>query len=145
MKDLQEFEEILKRNDLKPTTQRKLIYEILLENEHEHLEAKEILNLVKKIDKNIGIATIYRTLDVFMELGLVSSIQDKYEINSKDKDGINPHFICDKCGKVVFVERLDYEPSIKDKLEQIATDNNFQMKNITFHVNGFCNSCQGEL
>lgn len=69
--DLIPFRELLKRNSYEFTIQKKLILRTILDNKT-HLNAKEIYEKVK--DKNIGLATVYRALKVFNELGIVKEI-----------------------------------------------------------------------
>ncbi len=47
---------------------------MLLENEKEHLSAEEIFFLVKKKSPEIGLATVYRTLEILTELKIVDKV-----------------------------------------------------------------------
>ena len=74
-KALDELKKILKKKGMKYTEQRALILQLLL-NLDDHLSAEEVHELVKKEypDQNIGIATVYRTLNFLEEINLISSI-----------------------------------------------------------------------
>ena len=65
------LKELLDKNGFKTTVQRKILYEVLSENKDKHLSTEEIYDLIKNKYPKIGIATIYRTLLLFEEIGLV--------------------------------------------------------------------------
>ena len=71
--DLIPFKKLLKKNGYEFTTQKKIILRTILDNKT-HLNAKEIYEKIK--EKNIGLATVYRALKVFNELGY--SKRNKY-------------------------------------------------------------------
>ncbi|MBS5946026.1 MAG: transcriptional repressor, partial [Peptoniphilus harei] len=62
---------ILKDNGYKYTKQRAKVYEIFLYNKDKHLTTEEVYNLVAKKDPEMGIATIYRTVQLFHKLGIL--------------------------------------------------------------------------
>ncbi len=132
---------VLKNKGMKYTEQRAIILQILL-NIDDHLNAEEVLDIVKEEypDQKIGIATIYRTLNFLEEVNLISSISfgkdgKKYEGNtSKHHD----HIICTGCGKIV--EFLDDE--IEKKQEDIAKANGFKITDHTMQIFGLCTACQ---
>ena len=62
---------LLDKNGYKTTVQRKILYEVLSDNKDKHLSTEEIYDLIKNRYPNIGIATIYRTLLLFEDIGIV--------------------------------------------------------------------------
>ncbi len=133
------FESLLRSNGLQITESRKLIYRVLMENKYSHLDAKEILDLARKEDRSIGMATIYRNLDLLINLGIVTTIGDKFELKDNDRAGIHPHFICSQCNKVTFVG----EPlPIDEDLIFMAKDNDFSVENINLKILGLCEDCK---
>lgn len=138
---LDELKFIIKKKGMKYTEQRAVILQILV-NLDEHLNAEDIHKIIQKEhpNHNIGIATIYRTLNFLEEVNLISSIHfghegKKYEGNTKDH---HDHLICTSCGKIV--EFVDNE--IESKQEDIARDNNFIIKSHTMQIYGICQKCQ---
>lgn len=138
---LSEFKNILKHNKLKFTNQREIILYTLYNNE-EHFSSEELYTLIKREypDLSVGIATVYRTLTVLEENGLVSSISlgtqgKKYEIANKPH---HDHIICEKCDKIVEFEN--------DKIEElqhtIAKENDFQLTKHIMQLYGICKECQ---
>ena len=57
--------EIIQKSTYKLTPQREKIVEILVENSELHLSAEELYFILKEKTPDIGIATVYRTLDIF--------------------------------------------------------------------------------
>ena len=134
-----DIEEVLKENGYRATSQRMLLYDIFMENKSEHLTVDTINHLIKEKGHNMGTATIYRNLDIFTRLGFVGSIDDKYEILIKEKDGIFPHFICSKCKKIVYVGK---DLNLMDEIESMAKKKGFEIDNISLRINGICKKCK---
>ena len=61
-----EIIKIIQKSPYKLTPQREKIVEILVENSELHLSAEELYFILKEKTPDIGIATVYRTLDIFM-------------------------------------------------------------------------------
>ena len=66
--------EIIQKSTYKLTPQREKIVEILVENSELHLSAEELYFILKEKTPDIGIATVYRTLDIFYELKILENI-----------------------------------------------------------------------
>jgi len=138
---LKDLKVVLKTKGMKYTEQRAIILQILL-NIDDHLNAEEVLDIVKEKypEQKIGIATIYRTLNFLEEVNLISSISfgkdgKKYEGNNNQH---HDHIICTNCAKIV--EFLD--ESIEKKQEEIALQNGFKITDHTMQIFGICNDCQ---
>lgn len=134
-----EIEDILEENGYRATSQRMLLYDIFMENKSEHLTVDMLNHLVKEKGHNMGTATIYRNLDIFIKLGLVGSIDDKYEILIKEKNGVFPHFICSECKEIVYVGK---DLDLMDEIESMAERKGFEIDNISLRINGICKDCK---
>lgn len=136
------IKERLKEKGFKLTPQRRSVLDIILENEGKHLSAEEIYDLVKKFCPEIGLATVYRTMQVLDELGLVykHNFDDgriRYEI-THNEDHQHHHLVCKKCGKVIEVEEdlLELlETQVENKYSFSITDHNVKFF-------GYCSSCK---
>ncbi|HEY2495350.1 MAG TPA: Fur family transcriptional regulator, partial [Paenibacillus sp.] len=64
----------LQSQGYKLTPQREATVRILLENEEDHLSAEDVFMLVREIAPEIGLATVYRTLELLSELHVVEKI-----------------------------------------------------------------------
>ena len=69
--------EIIQKSPYKLTPQREKIVEILVDNSELHLSAEELYFILKETTPDIGIATVYRTLDIFYELKILEKISFK--------------------------------------------------------------------
>jgi Fur family ferric uptake transcriptional regulator len=138
----EDLKTILQENGMKYTEQRVIILELLLTLD-EHLSADQLFEIVKNKypEHNIGIATIYRTLNFLEEVKLISSIsfgKDGKRYEKNDKDQHHDHIICTNCGKIV--EFLDLD--IEQKQEEIAKSNGFKITDHTMQIFGICKDCQ---
>lgn len=138
---IEKFKSIIKENGLKYTKQRELILKFLYENDG-HFTPEELNAQLKKIysQENIGIATIYRTLTLLEESGIVTSISfgtqgKKYEFGLKKH---HDHLVCVQCGKIVEF----YDETIEKKQLEIAKNFEFEMTDHIMKIIGICKSCQ---
>ena len=69
-----EIIKIIQKSPYKLTPQREKIVEILVDNEDQHLSAEELYFILKEKTPDIGIATVYRTLDIFYELKILEKL-----------------------------------------------------------------------
>ena len=137
---LNQFKNIIKENNLKFTSQREAILQTLYENQ-DHFTSEHLYMLVKQKNPNlnIGIATVYRTLALLEENGLVSSISlgmqgKKFEIANKPH---HDHLICIKCGKIVEFEN----EQIEELQNKIAKENGFELTDHLMQLYGICKEC----
>lgn len=142
------FKMLLKENGLKVTTQRIVILEVLEERPQEHLTAEEIYECVKEKYPDIGLATVYRTIQLLSELNLIDKLNlddgcVRYEIG-KQKVGNashhHHHLICLSCGKV-FTFQGDLLETLEDKIHETMK---FQIVDHEVKFYGYCDECQVE-
>ncbi len=125
------------------TPQRRLVLEVFLENKEKHLSAEDVYQLSRQKEE-IGLATIYRTLDLFEELGLLTKInfgdgRSRYELA---QDNLNEphnhhHLICINCGRI-----LEVEEELFHKLEEIVErKHEFSIVDYNLQFFGYCNRC----
>lgn len=92
---------------LRRTKQRETIIDAAFAT-HEHFNAEELLEMVRKIDRTVSRATVYRTLSLLVECGLLREVDlgrdlTYYDPNFLDKPQHN-HLICKDCDRVVEFE-----------------------------------------
>ena len=147
--DREQFREILKKKGLKVTTQRLLILEVLASCPDVHLTAEEIYDRVKTDYPEIGLATVYRTIQLLLELHLIDRINlddgfVRYEIGNLGT-GMSRHhhhhLICLKCGKVE-----SFQDDLLEKLEQrITATTGFKVADHEVKFYGYCKECGGNV
>lgn len=139
------FKALLKEKGLKVTTQRVMVLEVLSQCPDRHLTAEEIYELVKADYPEIGLATVYRTIQLLLELNLVDRINlddgyVRYEIGQADNSEVkhhHHHLICLECGKV-----SSFEDDLLDELEKKINDTaSFQVTDHEVKLYGYCKEC----
>ena len=140
--DFDNYKNSLKREGYKLTYQREAILNTILDNRDEHLSCDEIYNIVSKDYPEIGIATIYRTLQLFEKLDIVYKLNfddgfSRYELNLGTGDHHHHHLICLKCGKVMEV-KLDLLDSLEKEIER---DGKFAIVDHNVQFYGYCSDC----
>ncbi|MCZ7662456.1 MAG: transcriptional repressor [Thermoleophilia bacterium] len=121
------------------TPQRTLVWDALREAGG-HLGAEEICALVQSRFPNVNISTVYRTLELLVELQLVRETllgpdRRYYEI---EEDEPHHHLVCDRCGAVQHVHDEDLG-GLRAALEQRQ---GFRVRELTTF--GLCAACNGQ-
>jgi Fur family ferric uptake transcriptional regulator len=141
------FRTILKEKGLKVTNQRVLVLEVLSNSPDRHLTAEEIYELVKAEYPEIGLATVYRTIQLLLELNLIDRINlddgfVRYEIGqiSDTTKHHHHHLICTKCGKI-----SSFEDDLLERLEKRIEDTMlFKVTDHEVKLYGICKNCSTE-
>ncbi|SNR85103.1 Fur family transcriptional regulator, ferric uptake regulator [Anaerovirgula multivorans] len=133
----------LKEKGYKLTPQRRATLDTIMDNQGKHLNTEEIYGLVKEKCPEIGLATVYRTLQLLEEMQVISRINlddgcSRYEFNTHEDDHQHHHLICQSCGSITEVE-IDLLEHLEEEIE----------KNHDFHINdhkvkffGICSKCR---
>ena len=131
---------ILKRNQLSVTDSRKKILELFLNNDGALAHA----DIEKKAGEKFDRVTIYRTLQVFVEKGIIHSIPTadnsiRYALCKEDcaeghHHDNHVHFICSHCEKTICMEGVTV-PQVK--LPRGFTPDQYEMV-----VTGVCKDCK---
>ncbi|BCG59044.1 Fur family transcriptional regulator [Paenibacillus sp. URB8-2] len=109
-------------HNYKLTSQREAIVKVLLDNEKDHLSVEEVYMLVKGSYPQLGLATVYRTLELLCELHIVEKMNfgdgvSRYDLRSEGHDHMHHHLICQSCGKVAEIKD-DWLEELESKLEK---------------------------
>ena len=139
---LQKIKSIIERENLKFTIQKQLILEALLSSK-EHMTINELHDKLKV--NNIGIATLYRNLDSFKNLGIITEINVEgkayYEMKIFGRKPIHIHFKCTNCGKIMDIEdnKLYHEYL---KLNRLIEERDLLIYDSVFTFKGICSDCK---
>ncbi len=137
---LERLHNCLIEHDLKLTEQRKIIYEFFLSTTG-HLTAQELYEIIKEHSPDIGLATVRRTLNIFVKCKIAKSI--KYGTNEtlfEKNDGEHYHLRCLNCGNLIEVKSYRMIKLIKE----ISRDNNFKFLSSSLIISGLCQNCKKE-
>jgi Fur family transcriptional regulator, ferric uptake regulator len=139
-KPSEQLSEYLAVQGLKSTRQRDRIFEVFV-SAGRHLSAEELYLLIKKTDRGIGYATVYRTLKLLTEAGLAYErrFEDgvtRFEYNVAE--GHHDHLICTHCGRIIEFEN----EQIEELQLFVAKKNKFQVHSHKLELYGLCDGCQ---
>ncbi len=135
--------ERIKEKKYKFTRQRQVVLQAFLDSREKHLSAEDVFAMVKDENPDIGLATVYRSLELFTSLDLLKKLdfgdgRSRYELNDRSLNRSHHHLICLGCGKVVEFS-YDFQEGLKDQIER---DNGFQIVDSQLKVYGYCRECQ---
>jgi Fur family ferric uptake transcriptional regulator len=132
------IEKVFVEKGISLTSQRRLIAETLLSSS-KHLGAEELFYLVHKKNPRIGLATVYRTLQIMRENGIIEKrdFGDGCSRYEDRKDMHHDHLICMKCGNVIEFD----EPTIENLQMKVAEKKRFKVVTHRLELFGYCNKC----
>jgi Fur family transcriptional regulator, ferric uptake regulator len=142
MRDGSELTELLRESGNRITEPRLRVWEVL-NRSNEHLTVEEIGRQVHSMDPTINTSSVYRTLALFAEMGLVrestfgSDEGARWELAHPDD---HFHLVCRSCGEVNHHEG-DLVDQIRDHL---AGGHGFAAEQVDLVVTGLCANCSEE-
>ena len=133
----QRFLNFLETKNLRVTTPRRAIIDAVF-NTEDHFTAEQLLDMARVLDPAVSRATVYRTLPLLTESGLVHEMDFGKDYKIYDPNYANSpnhnHIICDDCDKIV-----EFESNQLDELEnEISHDLGFKVKNQQLKITGSC-------
>jgi Fur family transcriptional regulator, ferric uptake regulator len=137
---LERFRRHLREHHQPVTRQRDLVAHVIFHSS-DHLSVEGIRRELNQRGERVGLATVYRTLDLLMESGLVRAHEfgegfKRYEPMVAQAE--HEHLICDRCGQVLEFasERLER------MLPVLADEHGFQHRRHRVEVYGICRTCR---
>ncbi len=129
----------LKMGNRPVTAQRQLLLSILRETRG-HLDAKELYRKAIQRDPHISLATVYRNLRLFKELGLVDErrldeVHSLYELRRPTE---HYHMVCTSCGRVTEFT----SPLIAELSSEVERSREFEVERAVLHLEGCCRKCK---
>ncbi|MFW6139506.1 MAG: Fur family transcriptional regulator [Spirochaetota bacterium] len=131
------------------TMPREAILETLTSTD-KHLSAEDIYMVVHKKHPAIGLTTVYRTLDILVQMGIIFKFdfgdgRTRYELSEHfSKKKHHHHLICTRCKRIV-----DYSDFLEDELElinktekQLSQKYNFNILGHMIQFYGLCEDCR---
>lgn len=131
----------LKNSDYKLTRQREAILDVMRESKGKHLTAEEVLLEARARVPNIGIATVYRTLERLADIDILYKTifdEGKYRYELSDaKNHQHHHVICLACGKI-----FEVEEDLLSNLEQHLENQGFEIVDHQLKIYAYCPQCR---
>ncbi len=146
---LEDLKERLQNSSYKLTHQRKVVLEVFVDNPGTHLSAEEVHDILKQRSADIGLATVYRTLELLSgkEIDILQKIEfgdgcARYELNLTEPNSHqHHHLICTSCKKVI-----EFSEDMLDNLEvDIMKKCGFKVTDHQVKFFGLCEECQKKL
>jgi Fe2+ or Zn2+ uptake regulation protein len=124
------------------TIQRQLLLN-LLRDAGGHIDAKELYRRAISQDESISLATVYRGLHLFRNLGLVEErrlgkLRCCYEIKRSVE---HQHLVCRSCGKIMEIET----PLIQKLVDKVRREYNFDVTRAELCLEGYCPQCREKI
>lgn len=142
-KNIESIKAKLQKEGYKLTTQRRAILKVIVDNNDKHLSSDEVFTIVREDYPELGIATVYRTLQLFEKLNIVYKLNfddgcSRYELSAGSDNHHHHHLICLSCGKVIEV-KLDLLETLE---EQIESEGQFAIVDHNVKFYGYCSECK---
>jgi Fur family peroxide stress response transcriptional regulator len=129
--------ELLRENGFKVTPQRLAVYEVLA-NTKEHPSAEMIFNKLQTNYPTMSLATVYKTIDILKEVGLVQILnagEDSFRYDADTSD--HAHIRCLECGRVDDIFDVDSAAFIR----KVEKDTSYTLSGHQFYFYGTCPAC----
>ena len=134
------FTEFLKRKKLKTTRERTALFDEIFAT-HRHFDADDLVARMRLKGKKISRATVYRTLELLHECGLVGRVrlnEEKYRYERLRKGEHHDHLVCTGCGRVI--EFVD--PRIEQLQDAVCRQHKFTATSHSHQIWGLCAPCR---
>ena len=124
------------------TQQRRLVLEELA-GSTQHLDVEALHDRVKARDPDISLATVYRTLNVLKEMGLVEErgLGEGHSHYEAARSNPHYHFVCVRCGEVIEFDT----PFVRQAAAQLAERHGVLITDAHLRLSGYCRACRTEL
>lgn len=134
--------EYLREKKLRPTRERFLLLDEIMRT-NGHFDADELFATLNGKNLKASRATVYNTLDLLVDCGLISKYRFDESHSRYEKAFGKPrhdHLICLECGDIIeFVhEKLD------NILHDVCDEKKFKQRNSTLQIFGVCSKCQSK-
>lgn len=136
---------ILKDHQLRVTPQRHLILEYLMTH-HNHPTVETIRQALGTKLPNLGVATVYNTLNTLVNIGVVLELQNGDGSAHYDYFG-TPHYhvICTNCGRITDVTYPGFSEDEKKIEAKAGAASGYLISGNHMEVYGLCPDCQQKL
>ena len=121
------------------TTQRQVIVETFIASD-EHITVEDLHHRVRAIDRTVSAATVYRTINMLVEMGVASkrhfgsgSASFEMEVNKAHHD----HLVCVSCGKI----QEFHNDRIEELQDEVAVAHGFKLSHHRMELYGTCADC----
>ena len=130
------------------TVPRQAIMDVLSATD-KHLSAEDVYMEVYKKYPNVGLTTVYRTLEILTQMGMVAKFdfgdgRSRYEPVEGSGKGHHHHLICTNCNRIIeYTEFIDDDIECLKRAEKgLAKKYDFDIKSHIIQFYGLCDKCK---
>ena len=107
--------------------------------QHNHFDADQLIDAMKRAGFHVSRATVYRTLAKLVDAGLLRRLELGPRMFYEHDYGYpqHEHMYCQKCGKVIEFQSAALDNILRD----VCQEHNFQTNGHTFIIRGICDEC----
>ena len=121
---------------LKATQQRIVVFEAVMELHGHHPTAEDVYQHLKPANPSISLGTVYKTLDTFVETGLIKRALSeeggkRYDANTH----VHNHIFCSKTKEIVDFEDAELEQLLQEFFSKRKLEN-FEIKGVSVQLTG---------
>lgn len=131
--------DVLREHGRRLTPQRAMIWDVLAAQPDRHLSAEEIAARVQQLLPQVNASTVYRTLELLVEDGLVlrTDLGESKSYFEPAHEHPHHHLVCERCGRVDHV----HDDVLAGVAERVLERSGFAVgaREVTMH--GVCRSC----
>lgn len=135
------FMRYLRSKGLSVTPERMAVLEAAFSN-HGHFTPEELLADARRKGKRLSRASVYRTLGLLLDSGLVRRVEFGTGSGHYEHTAGHPHhdhMVCTKCGRV-----LDFrDERLEEEKDRVCSDRGFRALRHNLEIFGFCPHCFG--
>jgi Fur family peroxide stress response transcriptional regulator len=130
--------EALRKKGYKATPQRVAICRLALKS-RDHPSALRIYGEVKEFQPTVSLATVYKTLQILTELGLVQEL-DFPQSQARFDSYVGPHInlVCLRCGSITDMD----DPAAREMVARVAATAEFTRTGQRLDIYGICKACR---
>jgi Fur family ferric uptake transcriptional regulator len=134
------FDKYIASKGMRRTVPRDKIVNVFLKTE-KHVSTQDLYDVVSKQDKDIGYATVARTLKLLDQAGLCSKIDfgdGTFRYEHKFKHDHHDHLVCTECGKLVEI----FDKKLEQLQEELVKKHGYIQETHRLNIFGLCPECQ---
>ena len=139
MKRFVEVEQVLRTKGVRLTAQRRLVVRRAVS--YLHFTAEELVKDVRLLDASIARGTVYRTLALLHQAGVVEKHDFKYGPPNYEvtfAKAHHDHLMCIQCGEIIEFQ----EPRVERIQQDVVKRYGYQLLSHTHKLYGLCQRCQ---
>ncbi len=138
----QHFRRFLSQRGMNFTRERRAILACVFSSER-HIEAKKLLQALRRRGERVSRATVYRTLSLLVESGLLDEVslgEEHRHYEHVPAHEHHDHLVCTACGKVIEFASA----AIERMQEDVCREHGFHAVGHRLRIFGYCERCAAE-